>query len=27
LDTTCCLPETNARQIVSYLLDKGFLLG
>jgi sulfate adenylyltransferase len=27
LDTTSCLPEANARQIVSYLLDKGFLLG
>ena len=27
LDTTRCLPEDNARQIVSYLLDKGFLLG
>jgi sulfate adenylyltransferase len=27
LDTTSCLPEDNARQIVSYLLDKGFLLG
>jgi sulfate adenylyltransferase len=27
LDTTSCLPEDNARQIVSHLLDKGFLLG
>jgi sulfate adenylyltransferase len=27
LDTTSCFPEDNARQIVSHLLDKGFLLG
>jgi sulfate adenylyltransferase len=27
INTTNCLPEDNARQILRYLIDTGFLLG